>query len=361
MLLCGGFPEDLAREILVRLPVKSLLRFKCCCKNWYALIKSRSFIQQQLNCSKNKLLIYDNGASPIPLIILDDQSQENIPQRFRGMATLLGSVDGLFYLECQFDDELISCALWNPATREVRPLPLPPPEISDGSRLGFGLDPLTKDYKVVHFRYSFDYNHVNAAVYSCSRDSWRIFRPKDSYKPHLSNNECLQGRTYGTTYLNGAYYWLLCGMENCSILLFNFGSEVFEEIGGPDGHSVRLVPNAPHLILLDDSIAILSGVDRFFFFDIWVMIQPGVWNKLVTFQCFTRIKSFCDSSLILVTKAFQLLSYNVRTNKTRRLGFRHLGLKDDLDFGGCGVYCYKESLVTIKRGEVDHLFPDIFD
>ncbi|XP_060199665.1 F-box/kelch-repeat protein At3g23880-like isoform X1 [Lycium barbarum] len=351
-----AFPDDLAMEILVRLPVKSLLRFKCACKNWYALIKSPSFIQQHLNCSKNKVLIYDYGAPdddddspPISLIILDDQNQENNPQRFRGMAKLLGSVDGLFYLECEFDRKLVSCALWNPATREVRPLPLPAPETDDSNfygerNFGFGLDPLTNDYKVVHFCPS----DFAAAVYSCSRDSWRIFRPKEFYLLKIKD---VADRIYGNAYLNGAYYWLLTGYHNCNILSFDFGSEVFEEIGGPDDHSVHYYAMA--LMLLDDSIAILNMVERFDF-DIWIMIQPGVWNKLLTFQCCTKIKSCFDSSLILVTRAFRLVSYNVLTKKTRHLGFRHLGLKKFTVFGGCGVYCYKESLVAIKRGEVGH-------
>ncbi|KAK4351982.1 hypothetical protein RND71_027500 [Anisodus tanguticus] len=327
---CRAFPEDLTKEILVRLPVKSLFRFKCACKKWYALIKSHSFIQQHLNCSKNKLLIYDYGAPdddespPISLTILDDQNEENNPQRFRGMTNLIGSMDGLFYLECEIDRELISCALWNPATTEVRAIPLPPPKIDGstyyggGREFGFGLDPLTNDYKVVHF-YTL---YFDTAVYSCSRDSWRIFRPKNFYKSFLSERKDVTRRTYGTLYLNGAYYWLLTGKWN--ILSFDFGSEVFEEIGGPDVHSVN--SRVYGLILLDDSIAVLNT------------------------SCY-------DSSLILVTRASRLVSYNVRMKKTMHLGFRHLGLRRVPECGGCGVHCYKESLVTIKRREV----ADIFD
>ncbi|KAJ8541000.1 hypothetical protein K7X08_001816 [Anisodus acutangulus] len=212
------------------------------------------------------------------------------------MTKLIGSMDGLFYLECEID-------------------------------LHYGILPPR-------------------------RDSWRIFRPKNFYKFFLSERKDVSGLTYGTLYLNGAYYWLLTG--KCSILSFDFGSEVFEEIGESDDHSVNSLVFG--LILLDDSIAILNTVERFVF-DIWVMIQPGVWNKLVTFQCFTNIKSCYDSSLSLVTRASRLVSYNVRMKKTRHLGFRHLGLRRVPECGGCGVHCYKESLVTIKRREV----ADIFD
>ncbi|KAH0773834.1 hypothetical protein KY290_010971 [Solanum tuberosum] len=127
----GDFLEDLIREILLRLHVKSLLRFKCVCKNWYTLIKNPSFICEHLNFSKNnppQLLIYDYGAPgdfpPITFISdygIDAPTHEVNPQSFEGMTNLLGSIDGLFFLEREINNDVL-CALWNPATREVRDL-----------------------------------------------------------------------------------------------------------------------------------------------------------------------------------------------------------------------------------------------
>ncbi|KAI3930854.1 hypothetical protein MKW92_012096, partial [Papaver armeniacum] len=55
----GGvlLPNDVFLEILMCLPVKSLLRFKSVCKSWYALIKSSDFIHRHANMidSKSKL------------------------------------------------------------------------------------------------------------------------------------------------------------------------------------------------------------------------------------------------------------------------------------------------------------------
>ncbi|XP_019159078.1 PREDICTED: putative F-box protein At3g52320 [Ipomoea nil] len=39
-------PEDMVAEILSRLPVESLLRFKCVCKEWYQLIQQDDFIEK---------------------------------------------------------------------------------------------------------------------------------------------------------------------------------------------------------------------------------------------------------------------------------------------------------------------------
>uniref|UniRef100_M1DS96 SFBBbeta protein n=1 Tax=Solanum tuberosum TaxID=4113 RepID=M1DS96_SOLTU len=80
------FTEDIVKEIVLRCPLKSLLRFKCVRKSWYALIKNPKFVQQQLkNHSSPQLLIYTNGTpddpdheySSITLI-----SEEN-PQTFK--------------------------------------------------------------------------------------------------------------------------------------------------------------------------------------------------------------------------------------------------------------------------------------
>lgn len=45
-------PEDVLMEIMIRLPVKSLLRFKCVCKNWYDIIQNRKFTCSHLRFQK---------------------------------------------------------------------------------------------------------------------------------------------------------------------------------------------------------------------------------------------------------------------------------------------------------------------
>uniref|UniRef100_A0A1U7Y1M5 F-box/kelch-repeat protein At3g23880-like n=1 Tax=Nicotiana sylvestris TaxID=4096 RepID=A0A1U7Y1M5_NICSY len=256
----GGrpFPEDLAVDVLLRLPVESLLRFKCVCKK----------------CAPH-------DSPTITFVSVSDAGVlENPPdyiQGFRGMTYLLGSVDGLFLLEREIDGSIfnISLSLWNPATREVRPLPaanfeLQPSFKQMDRQFGFGLDPMTNDYKVVWFRSFWDDigNHniprQYAAVYSCSKDSWRILEPTN-----LIHEFCVEA--FGTAYLNGTYYWLLgggsCASNDCSVLLFDFGNEVFVEIGGPDVGRAFNHRNV-RLVLLDDFIALMTVVEGFVC-DIW--------------------------------------------------------------------------------------------
>ncbi|KAL3368360.1 hypothetical protein AABB24_009301, partial [Solanum stoloniferum] len=51
-------PQELITAILVRLPVKYLLQFKCVSKNWFALISSPHFVKTHLSFSaKDRFLL----------------------------------------------------------------------------------------------------------------------------------------------------------------------------------------------------------------------------------------------------------------------------------------------------------------
>ncbi|VFQ72363.1 unnamed protein product [Cuscuta campestris] len=56
MALSGSsseFGEDMIREVMLRLPVKSLIRFKCVSRFWHAQITSPDFIAKHLQISKS--------------------------------------------------------------------------------------------------------------------------------------------------------------------------------------------------------------------------------------------------------------------------------------------------------------------
>ena len=56
-------PEDVIVDILARLPVKSLKRFRCVSLSWRSLIHSPQFISSHFSFSKNKtcpLIKYEN-------------------------------------------------------------------------------------------------------------------------------------------------------------------------------------------------------------------------------------------------------------------------------------------------------------
>jgi hypothetical protein len=46
-------PSDVVVKILIRLPVKSLVRLRCVCKDWCSLISSNTFIATHTNRDDN--------------------------------------------------------------------------------------------------------------------------------------------------------------------------------------------------------------------------------------------------------------------------------------------------------------------
>lgn len=62
------FSHDLIVEILLRLPIKSLLRFKCVCKSWLSFISDPHFVKSHLVVAPTNqtLLDYDFSICPNP-------------------------------------------------------------------------------------------------------------------------------------------------------------------------------------------------------------------------------------------------------------------------------------------------------
>ncbi|KAI3917269.1 hypothetical protein MKX01_000046 [Papaver californicum] len=137
----GGvlLPENVFLEMLMCLPVRSLLRSKSVCKSWYALIKSSDFIYRHANMidTKSKLGTFICQYHHAPN--MDDVSHFSV---------LSGeSVEVFEDLGKRPSKDI---ALWNPATKQCRLLPKP---FSNGNLhadfVAFGFDVENKDYKVL--------------------------------------------------------------------------------------------------------------------------------------------------------------------------------------------------------------------
>jgi F-box interacting protein len=166
-------PEELVLEILIRLPVKSLRRFKCVSKAWRTEISDPSFIRSHLQFSASRW--EQNPTLLITPHTLDRVDQgENWPTTFSSnirfyqwqqgdsKTTLVHGrdFDGEFNSVCLFAhcDGLVllptdtKVYLFNPATRDVLTLPESSRDAMYGDvnlPVGFGRDPRTGMYKVV--------------------------------------------------------------------------------------------------------------------------------------------------------------------------------------------------------------------
>ncbi|XP_057460115.1 F-box/kelch-repeat protein At3g23880-like [Actinidia eriantha] len=237
--------DDVLIEILTRMPVKSLLRFRCICKHWYTLILNPTFehhhLDHQKRNNKGRLLLqhYDKHTSQYVYAIFPDKTLATTSYHDldylpgKGIVAIDGPMNGLFCL-FNYRDHFI---IWNPAMREFRSLPFPyhpkrPPHYNTSLwSFGFGLDPITNDSKVVLIRElrnglrSFP-DGVFVNVYTLSTNTWRHL---DGLDYVLS--KCLTAYSRTGVYLDGIYYW---NASHHRILTFDMGKEVFRVILGPD-------------------------------------------------------------------------------------------------------------------------------
>ncbi|KAK4477634.1 hypothetical protein RD792_016872, partial [Penstemon davidsonii] len=256
--------EDVILEILSRLPVKTLSRFKCVCKLWYTLIESPSFINRHLSHENNRerLLVRHCGPDDeyaYALYLDDNLCEYEEPDHWQMLlkvGILLGPLNGIF---CSIGINR-QMALLNPATRKFRPIPFrnrdTPPHLTMCEDIfGFGMDPVSGNYKLVSLRYFWN-EETNVAhypslvsVYNSGNDSWRYFEDANLVNSSRSTNKSLCN-----TFLNGVYYWLTESNENVAILAFDMSNEVFRDIKTPD----CIKPKEGELALCGDSITLLS-------------------------------------------------------------------------------------------------------
>ncbi|XP_059654766.1 putative F-box protein At3g16210 [Cornus florida] len=261
--MSDNIPDELVMEILGRLPVRTLLRFRCVCKSWCSLISSENFVTFWFNQTKrsvnnmNNLLLKHYTLHDKPhkqehfSLHLDDESFTEYPlnkgsrpvARFDHL-TVVGSCNGMV---CVAEDHTLY--LWNPSVRKFvvlpRPLKILHNKLYYVLALGLGFDSTTNDYKVVRIVYlSGGYLSVDREVdiYSLKEGGWRRISAISGscWVPRI---DCEKSQAY----LNGAIHWVTGWSHNSFIVLFNLSTEVFYKIELPtslghirEAHSLSL-------------------------------------------------------------------------------------------------------------------------
>ncbi|XP_054795988.1 F-box/kelch-repeat protein At3g23880-like [Prosopis cineraria] len=149
-------PQDIITNILKRLPVKSLIRFRCVCKNWKNLFKTASFIADHLHhtgSQTSSLLL--GGANPIVpayLGFVDQKMQVFEAQSAPLIGSLLGvnTIGSSHGLVCLQRNEA-SIFVWNPATREIVRM-----RVSSNNERSIRMEESPEDENYVQLIVSFD-------------------------------------------------------------------------------------------------------------------------------------------------------------------------------------------------------------
>ncbi|CAL0309167.1 unnamed protein product [Lupinus luteus] len=240
---------DTTINILKRLPVKSLVRFKCVSKDWLNLSNSPYFISLHLHHSTLLLLFQriplsnnqSQSSSSSSCLIGQDLKVHN-PEFFDFALTdkIIGSCDGLLCVK-HTNNHMLS--ILNPATREIRQVPEILHDIKSFSYFGFGFSPIVNDYKVVrisvsdedrildldNIRVSLDLDDIRvtrAEVYSLTSGSWREIDATILQTLYLMSNSVTA---------NGVMFWQAFATDpDAEILVsFDIGREMFTLLEGP--------------------------------------------------------------------------------------------------------------------------------
>ncbi|KAK9267325.1 hypothetical protein L1049_009749 [Liquidambar formosana] len=248
VVISANLPSEIITEIFSRLPVKSLMRFKCVSKSMYALVISHSFIKKHLRqavLQNNPCLILKLETHFSPKLFSVENDEWKLAKRLDlSFANVLekiepsGSSNGLVCISDHIRNEDIF--LWNPSTRQQIKLPyprfkIPTIETSCFTALGFGYLPAEDDYKVVRVVYLYDKPFVNidsyqceAQVFSLSTNSWRKVRDVPF---HISSRSSVSLE-------NGTLVWKASrgfGLRMTVLVIsFDLVTGEFEEIPQPD-------------------------------------------------------------------------------------------------------------------------------
>ncbi|KAL9231877.1 hypothetical protein vseg_007042 [Gypsophila vaccaria] len=259
-------PDHLIEEILLRLPVKHLLPWKCVSKHWYAVIRDYVFAMKHYRF-QYAMQLADHGEVPL---LLNEPEESPITQFYllskHGAGHVVvnitpdfGIPPDIFANHSNPVAHTIHCmgvvngvvglrrgstlvALFNPATREFKEIPrwpiMPDNKVAEmfGSVvLCFGFDLQSNDYKLLgEIKYKksakdsddiFEYH-----LYSLKANSWK--RINDTPRTYPS----IQTPITDAYFDNGVHYWTayeLDYLRPAGIVSFNFSTEIFKEFEPP--------------------------------------------------------------------------------------------------------------------------------
>ncbi|XP_065861956.1 F-box protein CPR1-like [Euphorbia lathyris] len=305
--MLNELPPELISNILSRLPVDSLLRFRCVSKSYCAeiddpnFIKTHSKISMETNSNLGVIFsdlqhdsLYSVSFDSFDRVVeldyplkIDVSSYDPIDIFSIHNIKIVGSCNGLL---C-FSNSVGRVALINPATRKYQILPFLPLEHKSEERsesvswtLGFGYDPIADDYKVVRLGQFIGFSSASfmneTMIYSLKSNSWREISGM-SYVLGTDNKMGLL--------LGDALHWSVdvdrIMASPSKIVAFNLGTEKFTVVPEPElsGGEEKLCSLCILSVGRRLSICANYGIPKGF--EIWVMKEYGVkesWTKLIS-------------------------------------------------------------------------------
>ncbi|PIA39477.1 hypothetical protein AQUCO_02600135v1 [Aquilegia coerulea] len=370
-----NLPDEIILEIILCLPIKSLMRFRCVNKTWLQLFTTDpQFAQLYLNKSnrknttilairyelqqfQHKPLVYSSAVN-----IRSECDKVAVPLElpfYRGgtYSYLIGGIrNGLVLVN--LDDDKKKLFIWNPLTNDYIDIPYPPttnhfPRCDEIRGFGFGLIQATNQYKVIrfcdckyrHFDEGVKKSHVS--VYTLGIDSsWRNLKDISYYSIF---------RDCTAPLVNGVIHWnAFTGsnfIDDKRILSFDMKDEIFGEIPHPKHINANYPESFYDSVGELDGLLCMLGRDCGENIQVWVMQEYGVansWTKQFTIGrpdicgSFTTLqpiivpqkeKTLPKTSILIDTiTPLQLILYDPETNSVTNLKEFGLHLKEAFNY-----------------------------
>ncbi|XAR64919.1 hypothetical protein NMG60_11008816 [Bertholletia excelsa] len=323
-MVSHSLPPELLLDILVRLPVKYLLRARCVCKSWMFLIRSPAFVYAFNNRalvhseSKNPLLLYryyseDDGADHYGLcyenrLFFAEFSEIKFPFRSANkFFRIVGYCNGLMCLTDDIPSFTDTVIIWNPSIRKSVTLPGSPSiEMRSGEVfnyvVGFGIDGINDEFKVVRIIYLLERGLQNSItkveIYSLRSGHWREISVPFPYY--------ILKDFWSEAFVKGAVHWIAeenpskeghdqklvltrfeVGHNHKLVLSFDMAEETFREVELPDCLASEYFLNL-HVGVIRESLSLFQYQYPWSkSCCIWIMDNYGVkesWFKLVQFD-----------------------------------------------------------------------------
>ncbi|GAV62612.1 F-box domain-containing protein/FBA_1 domain-containing protein [Cephalotus follicularis] len=334
-----SLPVEIITDILSRLPVKSLCRFRCVSKLSLSIISSSHFAKTHLSQTQSHRLLLSSHSlfsvhhdpsfhDHVVSVDLDFplKNQHNSDHSIQ----VLGSCNGLLCIMPQLETFFI----YNPSTKESKWVPdfecSIHPSLIDYDVYGFGYAQSVDDYKFVVISCG-----QVVIVYSLRSNSWKKVLDDDFPYEYPC---CEPG-----TSLNGAVHWLLKrrGGGPCFIAAFNLVEDKFKDLPLP-----YEVVNFHHFSmgLLKGCLCVVHNDGRAHK-EFWVMKEYGLkesWTKVLIADPYYVLRPLCywkNSKIMLAVDRKQLVLCNPKDGSCK--DFVVDGISDKFD-----AHLYVESLIS---------------
>ncbi|KAK8556447.1 hypothetical protein V6N13_064481 [Hibiscus sabdariffa] len=363
----SDLPEALVLEILSKLPIKSLTRFRCVCKPWSSSFQTPLFITKHLqnNLRNNNLNLLHKGFcgdtrdgvhSFSQLSTEKGQSfsvEHNFHLPFSGKGWYDLDVDGPCNGILCLDDGRDKAALWNPSTREFKILPqssVQRPPLVDSTSFecfGFGYDSQTDDYKVVRFVVNYFEEDSDAGSMFEQNDQVELYSHRsDSWKEISYPGVGPYDSPPFNCYINGVYYWQATASSGDLILSFDMVNEKFSTLPWPQ----TLDGFYSHLLDFNGLLGAMfyQGKGTEESFDLWVMNVS--WTKQFSIESVPGVERLLgfwkNVEFFLESSDHELVLFDPSTRELKNLGIH--ASKWTMQ-----ITAYVESLVPIN-GRSEH-------